>query len=637
LHRFFAARAVCRSCWMLSLRNMPRFVRTTGLLAATCLMLALGQTPVMAQSTIISRVDWSHGQRVYARIQNWMQAGKTDDTADPIMATDFGGMHLTVRWLGRTVAESQVTYDSTDQALDQPTDLIKAARTVTGTALLRLRSLAEGSSADSLARVAGRTQIDLQIALRFRPINVLKDAAPDQVLRMYTSGFEGLRMTAPGKPNLGAWMWPATALARNFSPKAQMIGLLRDLGFSHDAVKHVARPNGPALQAFEVIHIVQPSTDQPVMRLVRGNRMLPATVLDTATLNSISARFAAHLARKQRENGTMAGTYRPSADRYDPQDATLNDQALALFALARWIQLEQRINTTEAMTLDAEAAVRQGVDYLRPMLLPRVRAEDAAAAALFVMACIETNQQRQTRNSIVNQFVSWQKDDGSFVRLDPNTQNLRPLSLAHQSIITAAIAMTYEHNRAGALQAPLRMALLHLTSSGAANNMAALPWLAMAYRALPYLPPAPDVEQNPHRMFESLQLLLKHQVLNEDDLYPTDVVGGFVLELTPPGAQPRPDWRTAHGLLLISVILRQAPLMKALRPTLTENEMLLRAGMSARFLAQLMFAEPSCFYIAGRNDALDGIRRSLFNNLVDVNSTAMALLATTELRAAMSE
>ena len=60
-------------------------------------------------------------------------------------------------------------------------------------------------------------------------------------------------------------------------------------------------------------------------------------------------------------------------------------------------------------------------------------------------------------------------------------------------------------------------------------------------------------------------------------------------------------------------------------------EWILSAGLGSRFLAQLMFDTPNCFYVRSPDDARGGVRLMLWDNRLYITPTAMALLATLEL------
>ncbi len=58
-------------------------------------------------------------------------------------------------------------------------------------------------------------------------------------------------------------------------------------------------------------------------------------------------------------------------------------------------------------------------------------------------------------------------------------------------------------------------------------------------------------------------------------------------------------------------------------------------ALAARFIAQLMVDQPGCYYVRSPDDVVGGVRRQLWDNTMDVEPVAMALLALTELQIAL--
>ncbi len=61
---------------------------------------------------------------------------------------------------------------------------------------------------------------------------------------------------------------------------------------------------------------------------------------------------------------------------------------------------------------------------------------------------------------------------------------------------------------------------------------------------------------------------------------------------------------------------------------------LLTCGLGARFLAQLTFDEPDCFYVRSQEDTLGAVRLALWDNRLPAAPTAVSLLAFVELEKA---
>src|SRR5690606_34722481 len=141
-------------------------------------------------------------------------------------------------------------------------------------------------------------------------------------------------------------------------------------------------------------------------------------------------------------------------------------------------------------------------------------------------------------------------------------------------------------------------------------NIAALPWFVFAQNRAGGLLAGDDatrkatLSQRRSALGGLVDRVTRQQVIEPPVLGPHDVVGGFELMKAPPGAPPNPDWRTAQLLSFLAQSLDD--------PAIVEGhnrfDWLITGGLAARFLAQLMMAEPSCFYARSPADALRGVR-----------------------------
>ena len=111
------------------------------------------------------------------------------------------------------------------------------------------------------------------------------------------------------------------------------------------------------------------------------------------------------------------------------------------------------------------------------------------------------------------------------------------------------------------------------------------------------------------------------------DAGPADVVGGFELSAAPEGTPPNPDWRSAYAVAFLASALREEGVV----PAKDRLDWLLTCGLGARFLAQLMFDEPGCFFVRSLEDTRGGVRLALWDNRLAIPPTAVTLLAALEL------
>ncbi len=617
-------------------------------------MLSSAAHPVLAQATTeqdapalptdAPRVDWFHAQQVYDRIMPWVSAGVVADAGAPLYVRDLGGVCVTLRWLGRSMGEVALTADDAGRTDDEVVNLAEEVAAATARALLVVRSELGGASDAELRDVLQRLQVDLQVASRPRQLDAPPGITGDMLLQYVRPGYDGVQVVKPDG-SATQWFWPANLLARSMGVRGLVLGALKDWGYPPQALADLGQPakNPVTLRRFAVIHLVQPAPDLPVVRLIRGNVLLPPEGIDTPTLDLLGARLAIHLLRKQRDDGSMAGTFRPTAQRFEPMNASLREQALAAVALARWGRLSRIQAPADGRYIPAEAAARAALGYLGDQLLPSFSREQFGAAALTLLGMIEcpdAPRAKTVRDLLAKQILAQQAADGRFA--GDEAKKVKPLGPGEQAVTLAALSALYEQTRGEALASALVRGSAWLLDEGKLRNAGALPWVAGLLGRIPAEAVTMDGKKyEPAQLRaplqEALRILLAHQVEPDPALEPADVVGGFDLTLRPRGAAPQPDWRTSYGLWLVASCLRPGAGLSAVEAGKSPVELLHRSALAGRFIAQLTFDDPSCYYFNSRADAVGGVREALWDNHLPVEASATALLAVTELKLALSE
>jgi len=612
-------------------------------------------------------VDWSDALRLHRVVEGWVRNSNPDQDSpeSALQVTGVLGVRVTLRWSGitmgfgsRLVQPRRGPQYPTNNTLDPPIDLVPLARLATHDALrsvnekllaMHRRAISAGtagtdSKPTSLQEAGPRLQVDLQIAHSPRLIVLEENEPSRQLYRRFVPGYHGLRLTRSATGTRRAktvWMWPANALAANMSPRSQLVRMLADLGYGTDDMKWVARPSGLQLSSFEVIHMVQPGRGLGAMRLVRGNSVLPTTSLSSRSLDEMAQRLASFLIRRQLPDGRLAGTYHPSTDRYHPEIAPMHDMALAVFVLARRVaylsQFDPNHLQTPPIIETLNAMARLLADELGDHDDANHSVSRIAATALMVMALESPHLAPYKRHR--DRWAAWLlemcRDDGSLQATVAGQP--KPLNRPTQALVTAALASLYEQTRDERFVKPLTQSLDFLCQDADASalfNM--LPWLAMAQSRLQRLgileADAADPDGSEPRITEALMRLAdtlrKRQVSALDVGEVSDVVGGFDWVARSTNGVPDPNWRSAHVLTFLASLLGQ----RGLVPRDDAIEWLLDCGLAGRFLAQLMFDESSCYYVRSRDDALGGVRRTLWDNRLSNGPTAMTLLAVTELQ-----
>jgi hypothetical protein len=577
-----------------------------------------------------------------------------DEPTEPLRVSGVCGVQVTLRWAGLMVGRGQATLHPGHVAITGPTpsaDLMKLTHTATTIALgvVRQRLAAnlageedpQAALAAKFEQVSGYLAADVQIAHDVEPIELPRGARLDAATDRFAPGYDGLALVfqaADGK-EATSWMWPAEALSRNMGPEIQLVNLVAGIDANPAAVQQPGKDERTTLYRFAVIHFVRPARNQPVAQLTRGVELLPAEGLTAATLDAMTERLVDHLVRRQRLDGTMAGRYEPTSDRYDTNDASPREQATAAYAIARWLRMTHQPDDMDQRTLDAQAAIRRATDHLARHLLMPLSEPNLSASALSLMAIVDAPSladRKAIRTRLRDTIVGMQDDNGAFlVTIEQQTQ---PWSVVAQAQALLALAKLYEQTRDNDLVGPINRSYGYLAAEQSSwGDLDALPWLADArqlMRRFDALDAAAGDDLVKSLHVRALRALLARQVITPP-AGPHDVIGGFDLHAQPTTIYPQPDWHTAHGLMFLGTALRQADNLNLEAEGVSPIELAYRGAVAARFLAQLMFDEPGCFYVRSHNDVLGGVRQSPSVNTLDVQPTAMTLLAVLSFRQAM--
>lgn len=616
-----------------------------------------GETALLAPN-----LDWSHAQRVYRVVEGWVTKGAVDRgaAAEPIPASGVVGLRVTIRWSGfllgvgdsyprvADVAASDVRSRPGQQDVPGAVDLTVLAAEATGQALgaveaklgdLFNQPAAGGAAVPALMDIAQNMQVDIQIGHSPQRVVIMGKHNPRVLYHSFAAGYHGLHLTRQAEPGQAseAWVWPASALSANLSPRGQMMRLLTDAGCDVKGLEFVGRNADPRLERFEVIHVVRPAVDMPVTRLSRGNEVLPVSSLDSRSLEGVARRLTEFLLKRVLPDGQVAGVYHPSTDRYDPAVADARDQALAAYALSQREIFLAGVNPDDPQLSQVSEAVKLVVRDLcgrvsRDGEADQDRlAEEAAVTGLLLMTLVEgrgLEQQRPYRDKLVGRILSWRQDSGLFGNNKGDRFN-RPT----QALLVAALSSVYEQTRDKNVgQCVLQSQQELWRDAGPSKVINSLPWLTMTEFRLLRLNMLDDGESSWSRrgrmLGELVDVVRGRQVTAAKANGCDDAVGGFDLMATGEGGFPDPEWHSAHMLAFLASAMRQ----RDLSHSRDEVSWLLDCGLTARFLAQMMFDEPACFYVRSREDALGGVRTALWDNRLGVGPTAMSLLAISELQ-----
>lgn len=638
--------------------------RVIGLAAGIGLLLLGSNVVDAAEATLEApRVDWSHARQVYRLIETWAVAGKVETSGQetaPILVSGLSGVRVTLRWGGLTVGTGDFLTDQAVMKNDGTVDLAAAAGIATAKALegveetlrdMRRRGAASPATNSSAATTrpasvqdAGpRLTADLQLALRLQAIRLEADAPAEAIFHQWAPGFHGLRMTRPTTTGqvAEARIWPASALAANTAPRSQLVQLLAEVGSNVADLPRIARPSGAALERFEMIHLVRPRPDAPPTLLTRGNVVLPDAALSTQTLDNMIERVAGALLRRLDSQGRLAGTYHPTSDRFEPEFAPEEDAALAAYALTRWINQPVAPETPlDPRRAQAQVDVGKIVEQLLARLHDGEEALAPATSALLLLTLIDAPNladHKADRDRIGRRLLALEQLDGSFAAsAGPDAPRV---NLPTAALLTAALTSLFEQTRDADLAPHVRSARESLWAQMQPQRMVpALPWLMLIESRRTLLEQdngsdsAKDFQERRQRLQGFMEALRDCQVTHAPALGPDDVLGGFDLTLggaalASTSGPPNPDWRSSYVVWFLASALREPGLV----PEQDRLAWLLRCAQGARFLAQLMVDEPSCYYMRNPEEALGSPRLTLWDNRLPVPPAALMLLASLEL------
>ena len=616
-------------------------------------------------------MDWSHCKAAYRISQKWIKQGHVDQVSKPrpIWVSHCTGVRVTLRWLGLTMGVGEAAVELkklpgiTSESTDPTTAIADLADLTRAAVVAALKSASEklkdqaARSADpvpknermTLAKLGPRLLVDIQFAHRLEAIRLPDKTSPAAIYYSFAPGYHGLCVgrLGPDKQVLAARVWPATSLATNATPQNLFTRLFRKLGYADTDLPRLGHTErgGIPLARFAVIHLVKPTSDQPVMRLERGQLILPPTPISGQTLDAMANRMTNHLKRKQLSDGHFVGTYHPTSDRWDPPEAPIADTALAAYAIGQRAALLQATDPDAIACFEAKDMSRKAVQHLIKTLLPKGKkvARDPAAMALLLLTLVESPHLatfKPQRDAVGLYLEGLIQKDGTFRPMMRPGGKVAKLSFTFRALILSALSSLYEQTRDKSLKETITKAQeqlwLNMDTKTLASRLNALPWLLALETRMQKFAGAKEQAASADRskLFrELLDVVSATQVKAAPAHGPADVVGGYIRFKQPPNTPPNPDWLTTHILTFVSKAMRDEQLIKSE----DRVQWILDSGLAARFLAQLMIDEPGCFYVRSPRDAVGGLRLAMWNNKVGVAPTAMALLATIELQKTLSK
>jgi len=575
----------------------------------------------VARAQQTPQFDEALARQAYQVAENWVRRARVPDKTLAIEARQLAAVHVTLRRNGPTVGQATASVDDprVTVADDEAVDAMELVRTAVKAALKDMIVSMDEPVSD-LMQITQQLQLDIQFA---RPIHPVKLTSLAQLPEKIILNLDGLAMHDGRRY---AWVFPGNRIAANTNLQGQLNYLLSELNLAPTQLPRVGQTGGPSLFRFSVIHLVQLKPGQPAQSLYRGNMLYPQTPLNDVMLHTLRDQLLGHVLQRHNGEGQFAGTYEPTADRYDPALARPVDSALAAYTLARASQLNTFSDSLRDRMLQACSAA---------VIEMASSEQDLHASALTLLALLESPEAATLKGSrlrLATALGRMQQHDGSFAMQDQ--AGSRDATLSGDAIALAALVAYYDRTRDPKVLQQVNRGLKAIWQHIDKNPNefpSTLPWLAYAHRDLQRLN-----QSSPHhkQLIDAMQQLDARQVkpwsVDQTQHVALDTVGGYRIGT---GLFDEPDWQTGRVLTARALLLgnKSAALSDELRTQWT-----VQAGLAARFLAQLTMQAPACYYVRNPTEALGGTRMALWDNRQPLYASALSLLAVTELQQSLA-
>jgi len=610
-------------------------------------------------------LDRSHVLRVFDPLERWLQnagaqpepeaepdaEGEQDagpaEAMEPVLATGVSAVRVELRWLGALVGAGVAE----SEGASKPTDVMALGRAAGQRALAELKNELAAESRPTeddagltglparertLARVAGRVTLSLEVAGEPVALSIPDDAPRLRVLSLISPSADGL-ILRHRDADRAATLWPAQATAMNLQPISQFTRLLKRTGLPTRPAWRIGRSGHGQLLTFPVIHRARGRLGVEPSFLVRGHPLVGGEHATTRQTEQLIHELSQHLSQRVRDRGTVAGRYLPSSDRYDPIDAPAHEAALVAYALARSVAVRQQLVIIEP----ADQSQLRARGIMRPLLHALDNSQEAKAvapAALALMAAdtLPTVLDRAAQRAVLaNRFRALVKQHL------PEGKEPGVGATAH-AIAGAAAALHADRTGDAAWRAMATRLLDDLDTRAADPDPGWLHWRVLAQHHSPRrIARAPDVNLPKRRLgwpqlSAALSVAEATQVTRRPAVGPDDVRGGFNLKALAEGPTPNaplPDWRSAGVVLAQAITLRQPADVAG--DAVNPLDRLLGAALGVRFLNQLKIQPGSHWFIRSPASAAHGLRTAPWDNRISPACTALALLAVCEMRLAV--
>lgn len=552
------------------------------------------------------------------------------------------GAWMAIRWGGRIMGQSADLH----WALEPQVSAACLARVVR-LAMDRAEVTAQGSQGDAVERddrlqrfLSSPTTVELQIARTPRRISArgLRDLSA-----RIRPGLDGVIVEAGGKR---AGMFPGQYLADGLNPSQVLFKLSSDLSLKLEQMDQQLESGAARVWLFQVEHLAQPRRGDPPTFLYRGSHLVPVDKVSVASLTAFAGQIVEHLLTRRfavasevgnrsaaltdglpKEPIRLLGKYEPELDVYQTFEATVHEQVLCAYVLARYARLKghnvslraaARGFAGELVTARIDALLADPVEASAETVPEELNAGDAGLLALAIDAL----------------------DDQAFGVAPDRVALARAKAMrAVQSIIHPSLGLRAD-------VPPEDLAICALVMKSAAVNQAVwdtveddldtslMPWMVLAELAVDR-----GAEQAAQETFASLRRIadtvwLRQVSAEQAQMLGLDTSGGLVLGMDRGSGTPIPDWTTARWLGALSAMASDTGVIDSHAQQLLYIS---RLSFAARFLMQLSVRESDGYCLANPARAVGGIRAEVSNWALSPEPSAVTLLGVVELLEGMAE
>lgn len=555
--------------------------------------------------------------KAYRAVEDWVRGWKVGDEAAPVCAAASVTLRMDGEVFGRGVAMGdKCIAAATKQAMAEAEPKLGVPR--------------DALYQETLKDLAKRITISVQLAGELVPV-VVKDAA--DAASSIAPGLEGAGARLGDRT---AVMFPERMLTLGTEPGpalASLVGKLADdPALAVVPLSMLAKDHGAVFYRFKVSHVAQVKAGDSPRFLQRCGRVVPSDQIDTEGLKRWADKLAAALMSRGwagPEKYGMAGTYEPIRGEFQPRFASAIEQGLSAFALWKY---QSTLGLAGRTTPGVEPRVGDWLEaWARALAVVEPGevdpAADAASAAVTVRL-FDYLHVNPTYGAFAGTFKEFNEPDMMALKkrcVDKLTPIMKEGGSALPETERALVLFLGADQRHNIDPNPSAVSALYV-QLGPAKLVAAMPWLGWAdqqVHAKGELPAAVALR-------EMRSMLWKHQLQDEDLPWDQkDLAGGIVFSTS----SPVPSWQAARPLAFVASMLRDLQLTEDREV----SEELLHLLASLRFLRQLTAGESECFMYRKPDQAIGGVRSSLWDQRMPPEATAMTLMAVCETLKSLDE